>query len=349
MKRSQLDPDMLTGANHIDQPAVAVRLDGVTKRFGDLTAVDDVSIAIPGGSFFSLLGPSGCGKSTTLRIVSGFEQPDSGRVMIGGEDVTSMEARKRPTAMVFQNYALFPHMTVGENVAYGLKVRRMSISEIRKVVTDSLKSVDMESFVDTPVTSLSGGQQQRTALARAVAIEPKVILFDEPLSNLDVALRRQTRGELKKLQHRLGLTSIYVTHDQEEALALSDSIALMRDGKIVQMGSPEELYAFPKSAFVASFLGGSNIVSSESHIRRFSGADVKSGEVLSIRPEHVVPSSDGPHQARVIDRQFLGMITELTLEVDGVELKARVSGTVEDASELRFDITHSRPVMRDDH
>lgn len=349
MKRSQPDPDILTGSNHIDQHAFAVRLDGVTKRFGDLTAVDDVSIEIPGGSFFSLLGPSGCGKSTTLRIVSGFEQPDSGRVMIGGEDVTSMEARKRPTAMVFQNYALFPHMTVGENVAYGLKVRRMSAGEIRKVVANSLKSVDMEGFVDTPVTSLSGGQQQRTALARAVAIEPKVILFDEPLSNLDVALRQQTRGELKKLQHRLGLTSIYVTHDQEEALALSDSIALMRDGKIVQMGSPEELYASPKSAFVASFLGGSNIVSSQSHIRRFSGADVRSGEVLAIRPEHVVPNSDGQHQARVIDRQFLGMITELTLEVDGVELKARVSGAVEHASELRFDITHSRPVMRDDH
>lgn len=304
-------------------------MSGISRSFGALKAVDDVSLDIPAGSFFSLLGPSGCGKSTTLRIISGFESPDAGQVFIGEEDVTDQQARRRPTAMVFQNYALFPHMTVGENVAYGLAVRKLAKREVRERVLDALRRVDMADYVETPVTSLSGGQQQRTALARSVAIEPEVILFDEPLSNLDVALRHQTRAELKALQHRLGLTSIYVTHDQEEAMALSDQIAVMRSGKIVQTGTPRALYQRPDTAFVASFLGGSNILDDVALVRNLTGSDLAEGTVMSIRPEHIrVTRSEGT-AARVVAHQFLGMQTSLSLDVEGSLLEARIPGDQE--------------------
>ena len=306
--------------------AKGVRLDNVSRTFGSLKAVDHIDLDVPPGSFFSLLGPSGCGKSTTLRIISGFETPDTGSVFIGDEDVTSAQARRRPTAMVFQNYALFPHMTVGQNVAYGLKVRKLSASDVRDRVKDALRRVDLSGFSDTPVTSLSGGQQQRTALARAVAIEPEVILFDEPLSNLDVALRHQTRAELKALQNRLGLTSIYVTHDQEEAMALSDRIAVMRDGRIVQTGTPRDLYQRPDTAFVASFLGGSNVIDDASLASRLAGTDLPEGQVLSIRPEHIRMGVDGGVQAAVKAHQYLGMQTSLTLDVEGHLLEARIPG-----------------------
>ncbi|MDA0378865.1 MAG: ABC transporter ATP-binding protein [Bacteroidetes bacterium] len=306
-------------------PSAGVRLEEVSRSFGALKAVDRVSLDIPAGSFFSLLGPSGCGKSTTLRIISGFESPDEGRIWIGEEDVTASQARRRPTAMVFQNYALFPHMTVGENVAYGLRVRKLARAEVRERVKDALRRVDLEAFVDTPVTSLSGGQQQRTALARAVAIEPRVILFDEPLSNLDVALRHQTRAELKLLQHRLGLTSIYVTHDQEEAMALSDVVAVMRSGRIVQVGSPRKLYQEPDTAFVASFLGGGNLIDDPSLVQRLTGQDLPTGSVLAVRPEHVVLASAEGVPARVVSHQYLGAFTSLVLDVDGTLLTARIS------------------------
>ncbi len=327
--------------------AKGVRLSGVSRSFGSLKAVDGVDLEIPSGSFFSLLGPSGCGKSTTLRIISGFESPDAGRVYIGDEDVTDLQARRRPTAMVFQNYALFPHMTVGENVAYGLKVRKMSRDAIKERVLDALRRVDMADFLKTPVTSLSGGQQQRTALARAVAIEPEVILFDEPLSNLDVALRHQTRAELKALQHRLGLTSIYVTHDQEEAMALSDQIALMRAGRIVQTGAPRDLYQQPDTAFVASFLGGSNIVDDPALAARLTGSGLHDGRVLSIRPEHIrIGRSEGV-QARVTAHQFLGMQTSLTIDVDGTELEARIPGDQEIPADAFVTVEASREVTDD--
>ena len=306
----------------------SVRLDGVSRRFGDLKAVDGVSVEIPNGSFFSLLGPSGCGKSTTLRMIAGFEIPDEGRVLIGDKDVTREEARKRPTVMVFQNYALFPHMTVRENVEYGLRVRNVSNADRKTRVLDALKRVDMDGFVDTAVTSLSGGQQQRIALARAIAIEPEVILFDEPLSNLDVALRQQTRIELKDLQRRLGLTSIYVTHDQEEALALSDQIAVMRDGKIVQVGDPRTLYDNPKTAFVASFLGGSNVLTDSAIAFELTGKSLASGEAVAIRAEHVQIEQGGPFTAEVVSRQFLGMITEVELRFKGVTLTAKTTAVV---------------------
>ncbi|MDA0684840.1 MAG: ABC transporter ATP-binding protein [Bacteroidetes bacterium] len=336
----------MTDPSHTPTTA-GVRLEQVSRSFGELKAVDGVSIDIPSGSFFSLLGPSGCGKSTTLRIISGFEAPDSGKIFIGEEDVTDLQARRRPTAMVFQNYALFPHMTVGQNVAYGLKVRKLSAPDVKRRVDDALQRVDLSGFADTPVTSLSGGQQQRTALARAVAIEPRVILFDEPLSNLDVALRHQTRAELKSLQHRLGLTSIYVTHDQEEALALSDQLAVMRAGRIVQTGKPTDLYREPATAFVASFLGGSNIVTSAEAIYELTGENAIPGKALSIRPEQIETSSEGGVDARVVARQFLGMTTELTLMAAGVTLTARIGGDQEISDETKVRILAYRWVEDD--
>ncbi len=327
--------------------AEGVRLEGVSRTFGSLKAVDAVNLEVPAGSFFSLLGPSGCGKSTTLRIISGFESPDTGRVFIGEEDVTHVQARRRPTAMVFQNYALFPHMTVGENVGYGLKVRGHSASAIREHVSDALRRVDLSNYVDTPVTSLSGGQQQRTALARAVAIEPSVILFDEPLSNLDVALRHQTRAELKALQHRLGLTSIYVTHDQEEAMALSDGVAVMRAGKIVQTGSPRSLYESPDTAFVASFLGGSTLIDDPSTAQRLLQRKPSAGNVFAIRPEHVRIGVEGGLSARVVAYQYLGMQASLTLDVDGFQLLARIPGDQEVPETTFIGIETFREVVDD--
>lgn len=325
----------------------SVSLRNVSRQFRDVLAVDRVSLEIPKGSFFSLLGPSGCGKSTTLRIISGFEIPDSGDVFIAGKEVTKLDARYRPTAMVFQSYALFPHMTVGENVDYGLKVRKIKASERRKLVLEALARVEMVDFVDTGVTQLSGGQQQRTAVARAIAIEPDVILFDEPLSNLDVTLRQQTRLELKAVQHRLGLTSIYVTHDQEEALALSDLIALMRSGRIVQVGSPRMLYQSPETAFVASFLGGSNIVAEPSEAQRLGGKAIADGQAIAIRPEHIVLHENGSHAGRVVSRQFLGMTTELKLNTEGVVLSVKTTEKVPDSDSLRFNILDSRIVSND--
>lgn len=299
----------------------AVTLDGVTKRFGSVLAVDDVSVEVRPGEFFSLLGPSGCGKTTLLRMVGGFERPDSGRIYIAGRDVTDLNPQRRPTAMVFQSYALFPTMTVGENVAYGLRVRKVEAGRRRERVKEALRWVELDRLMERPVTDLSGGQQQRVALARAVAVEPDVLLFDEPLSNLDVALREQTRRELKVIQHRLGTTSLYVTHDQQEALALSDRIAVMKAGRLIQVGAPEQLYQEPWTAFVAEFLGGSNIVSDRRLASRLAGEDPPDGRVLSVRPEHFLPSPDGI-EARVVSRQFLGTLAEWWVDMDGSRLRA---------------------------
>lgn len=323
-----------------------VRLEHVSHSYGSLLAVDDLSLEVPVGAFVSLLGPSGCGKSTTLRIIAGFESPDRGRVLIGGRDVTDLEARRRPTAMVFQNYALFPHMSVGENVAYGLKVRRMDRTEIDTRVRDVLERVDLADYLDTPVTDLSGGQQQRAALARAVAVEPDVLLFDEPLSNLDVALRYQTRRELKELQRRLGVTSIYVTHDQEEALSLSDHVAVMRKGRIVQAGPPRKLYDKPDTAFVASFLGGANILKGEL-ASAVTGRASDPGEAIAVRAEHVQPSDSGRFEGAVRTIQFLGHVTECILEFGDEDLRMLTTGRAPSTGALRFDIAEWRSVEDD--
>lgn len=337
----------MSDSNPAQNRGEAVRLSEVTRSFGAVRAVDSVSLDIPAGSFFSLLGPSGCGKSTTLRIISGFEFPDDGEVFIGEKDVTRLDARRRPTVMVFQSYALFPHMSVKENVEYGLKVRKMKGAEREKRVQESLERVDMGGFLNTPVTSLSGGQQQRVALARAVAIEPDVILFDEPLSNLDVALRQQTRIELKALQRRLGLTSIYVTHDQEEALALSDQIAVMRDGKIVQVGDPKSLYNHPKSAFVASFLGGGNILVDPKQAMLLTGTQITKDQAVAIRSEHISVIEEGGIVGEVVSRQFLGMITEMEIEIQGARLSLKTTQNVPDSTQVSVKIEASLIVSND--
>ncbi len=245
--------------------AVGIRLEGLSKQFahrvkGLVYAVREVSLAVRPGEFLTLLGPSGCGKTTTLRMIAGFERPDSGRVIIGDQDVTDLMANQRAIGFVFQNYALFPHLTVFENVAYGLRVKGMPHAEIAAAVAEVLRMVGLSGYDRQFPNQLSGGEQQRVALARAVVIRPRVLLFDEPLSNLDAKLRVHMRGELRDLQKRLSITAVYVTHDQEEAMAISDRIVVMQQGEIVQEGTAEELYHAPQSEFVAQFIGRTNLL-----------------------------------------------------------------------------------------
>jgi iron(III) transport system ATP-binding protein len=238
----------------------AVRLQHLTKTFGDTVAVRDLSVEIRDGEFFSILGPSGCGKTTTLRMIAGFDPPSAGAIYFDEREVTTLPPHQRNTGMVFQSYALFPHMTVYENVAFGLRARKMAAAKMQARVEETLALVEMQDYLDRPVTQLSGGQQQRVALARALAVQPAILLLDEPLSNLDAQLRRSTRHELKRLQRRLGITAIYVTHDQEEAMSLSDRILVMARGEAQQIGAPEELYLSPANPFVMNFIGRSNFL-----------------------------------------------------------------------------------------
>jgi len=237
-----------------------VRVSHVTKRFGGVTAVDDVSFEVPKGAFATLLGPSGCGKTTTLRMIAGFYDPDDGDIEIAGRRVNNLPVHRRGTAMVFQDYALFPHMTVRDNVAYGLRVAHVSRSERERRVAETLAFVGLKGLEGRWPNQLSGGQQQRVAVARALVIEPQVLLLDEPLSNLDAKLREQLRVEMRILQRRLGMTFVYVTHDQEEALSLSDWIAVMNAGRVEQAGAPWEIYYHPRTAFLADFVGAVNLV-----------------------------------------------------------------------------------------
>jgi spermidine/putrescine transport system ATP-binding protein len=241
-----------------DYPPPVVKLNRVTKYFGSVTAVNDISLDIREGEFFSLLGPSGCGKSTTLRMVAGFEEPDRGSIHIQGVDVTDKPANKRNANMVFQNYELFPHMTVYENVSYGLKIKRVPKAEARTRTEAMLETVGVGGLGHRRATQLSGGQQQRVALARALVNEPAVLLLDEPLSALDAKLRKRMQLELKTIQHKLGTTFIYVTHDQEEALLMSDRIGIMSAGQLLQVGTPREIYESPGNSFVADFVGSLN-------------------------------------------------------------------------------------------
>ncbi len=236
-----------------------VRLENVTKVYGLVVAVDHANLEIEHGELFTLLGPSGCGKTTTLRIIAGFEVPEEGRVYFDDEDVTFKKPYHRGTAMVFQNYALWPHMTVYDNIAYGLRIRKIPEPEIRKRVKWVLELVKLEGLENRFPLQLSGGQQQRVALARALVVEPRVLLLDEPLSNLDAKLRIEMREEIKRIQKRLGITTIYVTHDQLEAMSISDRVAIMNKGRILQVGTPREVYFYPRSIFVANFIGRSNI------------------------------------------------------------------------------------------
>ena len=305
---------------------VGVEVRDVVRRYpgvrgsASVAAVDGVSVSVAAGAFVSLLGPSGCGKTTLLRLVGGFETPDAGTVSMGGRDVTRLPPQKRPTAMVFQSYALFPTMTVGENVAYGLRVQGVPRAQAAARADRALARVDLAGAGPRPVAQLSGGQQQRVALARAIAAEPAVLLFDEPLSNLDVALREQTRVEIQALQRELGTTSLYVTHDQQEALALSSRVVLMRAGRVVAEGPPEALYAAPPTAYTAAFLGGATIVRDRALMARLAGTEPPAGSVLAVRPEALAPA--GAHEpgavpACAVSRQFLGVTAEWAVDVDG--------------------------------
>lgn len=252
-------------------------LKNLVKVFGSgediVNAVDDVSLEVKEGEFVTLLGPSGCGKTTTLRMISGFELPTSGEILIEGEDISMVPPNKRPTTMVFQNYALFPHMTVFENISYGLRIRRKPDAHVRMDTEETMRLVGLEGLGDRSPAQLSGGQQQRVSLARSLVMQPKVLLLDEPLSNLDAKLRVSTRIEIRKLQQRVGITSVYVTHDQEEAMTLSDRVVIMHQGKIQQVGTPKEIYAHPINRFVAGFIGKANFL--ECHIAGISEQEIE--------------------------------------------------------------------------
>lgn len=237
----------------------SVRFENVTKKFGEVVALKPLSLDIAPGTLVTLLGPSGCGKTTTLRLIAGLESASSGRILIGGEDVTHLSATYRKVSMVFQSYALFPHMTVLENVAYGLTVQRLPRAERQARAEAALETVGLKGFGARLPSELSGGQQQRVAVARAIVLEPEVLLLDEPLSNLDAKLRRHVREEIRQIQQRLGLTAVYVTHDQEEAMAVSDRIIVMKNAEIAQEGTPQDLYDRPANAFIADFIGDANL------------------------------------------------------------------------------------------
>lgn len=257
----------------------SVVISDVVKRFGDFTAVNRVHIHIEQGEFFTLLGPSGCGKTTLLRMIAGFHGIDEGTVCFGDKPINCVDAHKRDIGMVFQNYAIFPHMTVEENVAYGLKAKKVPRADVERRTREALELVQISALSKRKPSELSGGQQQRVALARAFVIEPGVLLMDEPLSNLDAKLRIQMRTIIKKLQKSLGITTIYVTHDQEEALAISDRIAVMKDGHIMQIGTPAEIYKKPRNVFVAGFIGTSNFLEGEILSQ---GEDLKA--VIALKP-----------------------------------------------------------------
>src|SRR3712207_3818245 len=287
-----------------------VRFEAVTKRFGRAVAVRDLTLAIPRGLFFALLGPSGCGKTTTLRLVAGFEQPEAGEVYIRNRRVTSVPPFRRDFAMVFQNFALFPHLSVAENVAFGLRMLRVPRSERAEEVGNALALVKLQGFADRYPKQLSGGQQQRVAIARALVMKPAVLLLDEPLGALDKNLREEMQVELRSLQRQLGITTVFVTHDQEEALTMSDRIAVMRDGVIEQLGPPREVYERPATEFVATFLGASNLIDAvavateggQSLVEAASGRFLVPGGFpagrrlrLAVRPERVrVRAGGGP-------------------------------------------------------
>jgi spermidine/putrescine transport system ATP-binding protein len=274
---------------------IDVRLERVTKLFGDVAAVDDLSLDIEEGEFFSMLGPSGCGKTTTLRMIGGFEEPSYGTVYLGGRDVTDLPPYKRDVNTVFQSYALFPHLDVYENVAFGLRRKKVDKSEIDTRVRETMALVDLVGFERRKPSQMSGGQQQRVALARALVNHPKVLLLDEPLGALDLKLRKQMQLELKRIQQEVGITFIYVTHDQEEAMTMSDRLAVMRFGKIEQLGAPEDVYESPSTEFVAGFLGASNMLDGE--IKDAGGGltsiTTTGGDLIYARNERV-PAGIGP-------------------------------------------------------
>ncbi|MDQ0642845.1 ABC transporter ATP-binding protein [Microbacterium murale] len=303
----------------------AAQFVSVSQRFGDFTAVDDIDLSIPAGKLTTLLGPSGCGKTTSLRMLAGYTRPTAGRILIDGVDATTTPPEKRGLGMVFQSYALFPHMTVAENVGYGLKLRGTSKDERRTRVMESLELVGLAHLASRKPRALSGGQQQRVALARAIAIRPKLLLLDEPLSNLDARLRVQMRTEIRRIQHETGLTVVLVTHDQDEALEMSDEMVLMREGRIMQQGAPADVFGAPADRFVADFLGYENFV------RTASG-------LVTVRPEHLVVETGSSERQHAL--ALPGTVTDVAYR--GVDLLITIaahdeSGPITLLSDMRAD------------
>ncbi len=326
---------------------VSVRLEGIVKWLGKTLVLRGVSLTVEPGEFFFVLGPSGCGKTTLLRVIAGFLFPEEGRISFGDRDVTTVPPHQRNAAMVFQHYALFPHMRVWDNVAYGLRVRKLPRAEIRQRISEALHLVRLDGFEWRYPLQLSGGQQQRVALARAIVVRPEVLLLDEPLSNLDAKLRAEMRGELKALQRQLGITTIYVTHDQKEALAMADRIAVMKDGQVMQVGSPMELYRRPANRFVAEFLGDANVWDGRVLAVFADGAEVETplGKLrchppdfavqvgdpvwVMVRPETVQitrnlkpETRNNEFPAKVVQVTYLGEAVELRLFVGETPVKA---------------------------
>ena len=318
--------------------AELIRLEGIVKSFDDNIVLNGIDLSVDENEFVTLLGPSGCGKTTTLRIIGGFETPDKGRVYFNGQDITDMPANKRPINTVFQNYALFPHMNVGENIAFSLRVKGESESAIKKKVADALELVNLKGFEKRSIDQLSGGQQQRIAMARAIVNEPKVLLLDEPLGALDLKLRQEMEYELVRLKKELGITFIYITHDQEEALTMSDKVVVMNEGYIQQEGTPQEIYDEPVNAFVADFIGDSNILSgvmADEKVVRIDGIDYpcidgteegfpprRKVDVV-IRPEDIdiVPYGKGLWNGTITSKLFIGVHYEMLVQSESGEIE----------------------------
>jgi putative spermidine/putrescine transport system ATP-binding protein len=312
----------------------AIEFHNVSRHFGEVKAVDDVSLAIQDGEFFTLLGPSGSGKTTCLRMIAGFDQPTAGQIKLYGQDVTNLPPYERDVNTVFQDYALFPHMTVGENIAYSLMIRKVPKPERQKRTAEMLELVRLPGLAGRRPSQLSGGQRQRVALARALINRPKVLLLDEPLGALDLKLRQQMQVELKAIQHEVGITFIFVTHDQEEALTMSDRIAVFDVGQIVQVGTPADLYEHPRTRFVASFVGTSNVIEGETAV-----AITGSPQPFSVRPEKIRLTEKGTAvndrlcwaDGRIQDVVYVGMHTRYTVQLD--------SGTDLTVVEQNLDVT----------
>lgn len=328
-------------SKHTESKHVKLKVEDVVKVFPSrnkkhdvFTAVDHISLDFKEGELTTLLGPSGCGKTTTLRMLAGFEFPTSGNVIIDGNNITNQPPNKRDIGMVFQNYALFPHLSVYENVSYGLKIKKVDKTEIKKRTDDVLSLMELKDLKDRSPSQISGGQQQRVAIARAIIIEPKILLFDEPLSNLDSKLRQHMRTEIRNLQQRLGITSIYVTHDQEEAMAISDQIIILNEGKVQQRGTPQDIYLNPVNDFVANFIGDSDIlkasvtdISDDSltlqlgettfHVQNDPKRPFQKDDIVNcaMKPEFWSISDEGDFTAEIVQSTFLGSHMEYLVQI----------------------------------
>lgn len=333
-------------------------IENLTKSFDRLVILDNINIAVDAGHLLVVLGPSGCGKSTILRLISGLEMPDQGRIILDGQDITGLEPQKRKTAMVFQNYALYPHMTVFDNMAFPLKVAKMPKSEIKTIVRSTAELLELENYLDRRPAQLSGGQRQRVALGRGLVRKPSIFLLDEPLSNLDAALRQKMRQEIVALQKRLGITMLYVTHDQTEALTMADRMVVLKDGRVRQTGTPAEIYDNPADTFVASFIGTPPINLVEEHIAGGRGTHLplEMGSAapdgkytIGIRPEHIAIAADGSIDGEIVLSEYIGPVCHLQVKVGEVMLTITTDsdGAAAAGEKIRLRIDPKRVLLFD--